>query len=521
MYQSFVKLIFQHLIDPATHSKFWIKLLCSYAFYKTAYLCLFDPLRHVPGPWWSRFTSIPYQLERGLGTIDRYSHSIHLKYGKTVRVGPTEVSVSKNKDVKQILSSYRYRKSDLYKLSMAVKENMITTLDETFNRTRRRQVAPAFSHSGLDTVEDLILQVGIIALKKKLDEELVKGKGEYKINYYSVFQCVTADIIGELSFGKSFDAIKNEGHDILKWVQSFMKISVLCVIFPLTMKIPFFFPGLKYDREMLINYTAKSIKNRCDEIESNVYKPNRIDILQMYITSNNPDGTKLSEDDLVSESLLMLLAGTDTSSVTMSWLLHFYTLYPSIYKKVVREIDEFFPDRSKIIRYKDAQKKLVYFIATVYECMRLKPALSGVLPRTSSNEGIQLSDYYIPPNIELFLVVEVANCDETVWDSPNKYMPERFLNEKGKSLTKELVTFSSGVRICPGRNLAWVEILTVMPNFIRDYEIRLMPDSFYRPDNIDANRDNEPLLFEDYVLGTRGISNYKNVCNVIISKRLT
>ncbi|PVU93500.1 hypothetical protein BB561_003252 [Smittium simulii] len=498
-------------------SGFWLKLTGSYVVYQISYSLLFDPLSHIPGPWWSRFTAIPYHFKLTDGTIDYYSAAIHKKYGSVVRVGPMKVSVARQKDVKLVFSSYKYAKSKLYQNQNLIKINMVTTADEHFNKIRRKQIGPAFTQTGLDSVEDLVLEVGIKALKDKLDKGIAANGGVFTFNYSLMFQSIAADVIGELAFGKNFGCMQNDNKTIIKYAKNFITLSILYSIFPQLMKIPLLFKRLRKDFNSLMDLTLVSIQQRRKEIKDNSYNPSRIDILQIFLDATNPDGTKISQDELSSELSLMLLAGIDTTSITLTWVLHFYTLYPEVYQKVLDEINTHFPDRSKLIKYKEAQKKLEYFMATVHESMRLKPAFCGVLPRYSSEAGIQLSEYYIPPNIEMFLVMEGANHDESLWYSPKKFIPERFLGHKNNHLSKEILTFSSGVRICPGRNLAWMEILTVLPNFVRDYDIKLLSDSIYKPEILDPSRENEPQLFKDFSFGTRGVYNCEKVCNINVS----
>ncbi|PVV02847.1 hypothetical protein BB560_002689 [Smittium megazygosporum] len=439
------------LLEIAKTSRFWINLISAYGTYKIIYYLFFDPLRHIPGLWWSRFTEFPLLIRRFNGTQEQYTLQLHKRFGSVVRVGPHSVSVKKVVDIRRVLSSYKYPKAEIYDKALLDAEEIFSTRDEQFNRLRRRQVGPAFSTTGLDSVEDIVLDVGSRAFKKKIETGIEKGNGSYTINYFDNFQSLTADIIGELAFGKSFGALESEKPSIIRLVNSTIIISVLDTLIPPVKYIPFLFSKYKSDKQKMVDFTSSCIDARREAIEKNEFDKGRIDILQMYLNAHDLDGSPITKDELIAEIVLMLVAGTDTTSVTMTWLLHFYLMYPEVYKKVVAEIDEAFPDRSAIIRYKEARQNLPYFHATVYECMRMKPAVGGYLPRDSSSDGIQLSDHYIPPSTELLLFIEGAHNDESVWTSPKKYIPERFMGESGKELAKNLVVFASGVRICAGR----------------------------------------------------------------------
>ncbi|PVU92182.1 hypothetical protein BB560_006076, partial [Smittium megazygosporum] len=496
----------------------FLRLLLVYIIYLTIYYKFFDRLSYLPGPWWAKFTSFPYMLQRVLGESDRFSSKLHKEYGQVVRVGPNEVSISNTRDLKIILSSYRYPKSQAYTNTEPRQSNIFTTRSEEMNRVRRRQIAPAFSKEGLASVEDLVMKVGILSLKKKIDTEIKLGNGKYVANYYKLFQNLTSDVISELAFGKSFNAIQNDGNEVIDWVHSVIIISSLKAIFPFVSYFPLVLNKLEEEKRNLIYHNFDAIENRRALMDSGKYKQSRKDILHMYLTSVNSDGKKLSYYEIISESIFMLVAGIDTTSVSMTWLLHFYTIYPEVYKKVLDEIDANFPDRTTPITYDQVCEKLKYFIATVYECLRMKPPVNGSLPRDSSSDGVQLSSCYIPKDVHLLLYTEGAHRNKHIWTDPEKFIPERFMG-KGEKLKKELFAFSSGVRICPGRNLGLMEIYTVMTNLLRDYDFKLLPGSFYGPDNLDPSRGNEPYILKDKTLLTRIPINDGMECNIIVTHR--
>ncbi|PVU88446.1 hypothetical protein BB561_005857 [Smittium simulii] len=502
----------------ANYTDLILKLLLLYAAFLIIYYYHYDQLKYIPGPWWARFTHLPYVFQRILGENDRYSSKLHKKYGSIVRVGPNEISLSNTRDLKIILSSYKYPKSKSYTHAEPRQSNIFTTRSEDFNRMRRRQVGPAFTKVGLDSVEDLVLQVGIKSLQKKINLEIDKGNGCYTMNYYKTFQNLTSDVVAELAFGRSFNAIEKDGFRVVDWVHSSILTSSLKAIFPFLKYFPFVLRKLEKDKLNLIFYTFNAIEKRKKLLETGQYKTDQIDILHMYMTATNPDGNKLSYYEIISEIIFMLIAGIDTTSVSMTWLFHIYSVYPNVYKKVVDEINLHFPDKNYMITYKDAQDKLEYFVATVYECLRLKPPVNGVLARDSSSEGVQLSNAYIPKNVELLLYTEGAHRNENLWQNPEHFIPERFMGE-GKKYIKELFAFSSGVRICPGRNLALMEIFTVMPNILRDYNFKPLPNSRYSPTNLDPSRDYEPYLLRDKTFLTRIPINQGEECVTMVSHK--
>lgn len=94
----------------------WIGL-----FLMTAYFLgsgLFSPLSKIPGPWYTRFTSLWIKYQEFTGSRRPWVHCCHQKYGPVVRLGPNEVSFMGLDAVKEIYTSggSGYDKTEYYDL---------------------------------------------------------------------------------------------------------------------------------------------------------------------------------------------------------------------------------------------------------------------------------------------------------------------------------------------------------------------------------------------------------------------
>ncbi|OLY84572.1 Isotrichodermin C-15 hydroxylase [Smittium mucronatum] len=412
------------------------------------YHTFFDPLRNVPGPWWAGFTSLPYSIKRLQGDISSYAKDLHKIYGPVVRISPEVVSVHSATDVRKIMSSYRYPKTKSFE-DVLLSENMFSTTSESHNRTRRKQVGPAFSHTGLANIEDDVMESGIVNLKERLERMLDQGKDSF--NYFSMFQSVTADVISMICFGRSFNILKTEKSPFLDCFRSTLIYASIVSAAPMLHQVPFIMGKLRKETDIMLSFVHDSIMSRREGIESGEISKDRMDVLQMFLNSTNPDGSDLTEKEIFSETFLMLAAGTDAIAMSLTATMHMLTLYPEVFEKVRNEVRSTFTDRSKLIRYTEAKDRLPYFVATVYESIRLLPIAGGLVSRDSSSEGVVLSGIKIPKNVKLGLYFEGANRDPGLYKSPESFDPTRYLGPEGDLLKKETFSFSHGVRICPGR----------------------------------------------------------------------
>ncbi|OMJ26624.1 Cytochrome P450 2J2 [Smittium culicis] len=216
----------------------------------------------------------------------------------------------------------------------------------------------------------------------------------------------------------------------------------------------------------------------------------------------------------------MVIAGVDTTSITMTWLLTFYLLYPEVYNKVRDEIRSNFPDKNTKITIQSSREKLPYFIATVYETLRLKGSVGSALMRDIPVDRTEICGYEIPKNVLIGMSIPGSNNDPEIWDTPDIFNPDRFLGPEGEHLKKEITAFSTGVRICPGKNLAWMEISEIIANMLKNFDLELPNNSMYGPNVLDSSRHNEPLLPKDVTFATRPPAYPDRDCNVIVKERI-
>ncbi|KAJ1914566.1 hypothetical protein H4219_004727 [Mycoemilia scoparia] len=243
-------------------------------------------------------------------------------------------------------------------------------------------------------------------------------------------------------------------------------------------------------------FTRNLIEQRIQEVKEKGSKPERKDILQTFIDSiDEKTGSKMNIKEIVSENMALIFAGTDTASNTMSWTLFLLMVYPEVYKKVVQEIRSTFPDQGQSIKYNEARTKLSYLEAVIYESMRYIPAVpSGLGRKVPKGNGIGLQGYKIPSGADVYIFIHGIHRNPKYWDKPDKFIPERFMGEGAADRKRNVFTFSTGYRICPGRNLAWAEIFLTLSNLLRDYDFELPEESQFGPNVIDPETGDPQIM---------------------------
>ncbi|KAK2660430.1 hypothetical protein Ddye_006963 [Dipteronia dyeriana] len=153
--------------------------------------------------------------------------------------------------------------------------------------------------------------------------------------------------------------------------------------------------------------------------------------------------------------LTMILAATDTTTVTLTWALTLLLNHRDILKNAQNELDTRVGSERQV---KESDiKNLVYLQAILKETMRLYPAGPLSIPHESM-EDCTVSGYHIPAQTRLLVNLWKIHRDPAVWSDPCEFQPERFLTThkdfdvRGQNF--EYMPFGSGRRMCPGVSFA-------------------------------------------------------------------
>ncbi len=177
-----------------------------------------------------------------------------------------------------------------------------------------------------------------------------------------------------------------------------------------------------------------------------------------------------SDDDIVGNMSTLLFAGQDSIAQTLAWTFWLVSANPRVQQRLRDEADEVLGEHPFPTDI-DMSSKLEYADAVLRESMRLRT----VSPAFAADAIVDtyVGDVFVPKGTEIGLLGRLA----TSIDAPDQadFRPERWL-EEGPKLPKTL-TFGSGPRYCPGRNLALAEARGALAMMSRDFDLRLDPSA--------------------------------------------
>lgn len=154
---------------------------------------------------------------------------------------------------------------------------------------------------------------------------------------------------------------------------------------------------------------------------------------------------------------MMLVAGTETSAVTLEWAMSLLLNHPEALQKVKAEIDDQV-GHGRLLNDLDIVK-LPYLRCVINETLRLYPPAPLLIPHFSS-EICTVGGYEIPQGTMLMVNVWAMHRDPKIWEDPDNFRPERFESGLGERGGFKFVPFGMGRRACPGASMG-VQIVSL------------------------------------------------------------
>lgn len=248
---------------------------------------------------------------------------------------------------------------------------------------------------------------------------------------------------------------------------------------------PFFSKGLQSVQNLhgIANIAVNKRLRRIDSAEkgeSAASPKRRNDILDMLVRAKDSDGNPMGRDELISEALTELIAGSDTVSNTTCaifyWVLHGERAAPgTIIPRLQAELDSAIPDGAEVATHAQV-KNLKFLRRCIDESMRLHSTSALGLPRLVTGKlGVEFDGMHFPEGTVLSVPSYTIHRDPNVWGPDvEEFRPDRWLPE---NLTERQRTcfnpFSYGPRACVGQNVAHMELALIVGTAFRRYDFSL------------------------------------------------
>ncbi|KAF7549664.1 hypothetical protein G7Z17_g6221 [Cylindrodendrum hubeiense] len=415
-------------------------------------------IRHIPGPVYTLLTRLPLKYYTLTGRRLHWIHALHEQYGPIVRISPREIAVA---DPESFAAIHRigsgFTKSAWYD---TIPEGIFAMREPKAHAQRRKLFARAFSATELranweDTVRDKVER----AVEKIQGEAMEHGE----VDVMKWWTLMATDIIGHLSFGESFEMLeigrKTEYMDVL---ESALINTNIRTELPLLHAIVTFLPipsiqAFVNANEYLYSYGSRAVTNLRNQSgnAANLFGT-MLATLESEISSEKGSSlVPLTDHQVQLEAGNLILAGSDTTAVTLTYLVWAVLKNPDLQRRLEEEVAGL-PERFDDL----TAEKLPLLEAVINETLRLYGAAPGGLPRSVPKGGATLSGYYIPEDFVVETQAYTIHRNANIFPDPLKFDESRFLDpQKRTRAEKNMFTpFGAGSRICIGMHLARTEL---------------------------------------------------------------
>ncbi|XAR61941.1 hypothetical protein NMG60_11016497 [Bertholletia excelsa] len=174
-------------------------------------------------------------------------------------------------------------------------------------------------------------------------------------------------------------------------------------------------------------------------------------MIEILLSLRETEPEYYTDERIKSLMLVLSQAGSETTALTMEWVMSNLLNNPRVLKKAQSEIDDLVV-QDRLIDESDVAK-LPYLRWVINETMRMQPVAPLLLPHESSAE-CTISGFRIPRGTMLMVNAWAIQNDPRIWEEPGKFWPERFQGLEGSKDRFKLMPFGSGRRACPGEGLA-------------------------------------------------------------------
>jgi cytochrome P450 len=190
-------------------------------------------------------------------------------------------------------------------------------------------------------------------------------------------------------------------------------------------------------------------------------------LLGQLMSAEDENGKPMSDVQLRDAICNMLLAGYETSALTMAWGFDLLGRHRDIQDKIAGEVRAVVGDR--IPAHEDLPNlKLTEW--TIIEILRLRPP--GWLIGRESIADIRIGAYDIPKGMTLLISPWVTQRDPRYFDDPLKFDPWRWAGDLRRTLPRfAYFPFGGGPRVCIGNRFAMMEAMLLLASITRRFDV--------------------------------------------------
>jgi cytochrome P450 len=334
---------------------------------------------------------------------------------------------------------------------------LLSTGDEW--RFQRRTIAPALTPRTLPVLARHIVtctREAVAVLASQIDQP---------VDLLAAMQNLALDVAGRSMFSLETRQFGAAMRRMLKeFSQSYAKPHILDMVLPSSIPTPHDFGRRRFQRRWMALIGA-IMQQRLAAPPADSPR----DLFDLLLAARDPEtGQKFSHEQLRDQVATMILAGHETTAVTLFWSLVLLSGAPEAQQRVADEGQnvQVTPDNAM-----DVMPLLTRTRAVISEALRLYPPAFTLVRQAIGPD--RLGDVDVPRGSVLMIAPWVLHRHRRLWRDPDAFDPSRFLPDAPQPARFAYLPFGAGPRVCVGAQFALAEATLVLAMLMRDFRVAL------------------------------------------------
>ncbi|HEV7509490.1 MAG TPA: cytochrome P450 [Thermoanaerobaculia bacterium] len=197
----------------------------------------------------------------------------------------------------------------------------------------------------------------------------------------------------------------------------------------------------------------------------------RQDLLSLLLEAHD-DEVGMSEQQLRDEVTAVLVAGYESTAVTLTWMFYLLSRHPGVEQRLRQEIGTVLGNRSPTLA---DLPSLEYLHQVIAEAMRYYPAFWAMTRETVADD--EIGGFRIPAKSLIVVSPFVTHKHPGFWDEPDNFDPDRFSKERSVGRHRfAYFPFGAGPRVCIGERQAQLVLQLSLVMILQRYQLKLVPN---------------------------------------------
>ena len=198
----------------------------------------------------------------------------------------------------------------------------------------------------------------------------------------------------------------------------------------------------------------------------------RMDILSLLVGIHDEAGEGFTDKEIRDQVMTLMFAGHDTSTSTLTFMMHELAHHPDVLARLCAEQDEVLGDRTPGIE--ELEREMPYLEMVLDEVLRLYPP-AWIGPRRAVRD-FEFGGHRVARGAYVNYCSWASHRLPEVFPEPEAFIPERFTRERKAALPRgAYVPFGGGRRICIGKRFGQTEVKLVATMLLQRLRLDAMP----------------------------------------------